>query len=538
MKLLATLFVLVAVLAAIEAQSQVAGPLITPYPRSVTFGSTTGLLNPQKFKITTSSSSSILAGAIQRYSSLFFPFGNGAASSAPAATLNIKVASASETLDFGVSENYTISATTSSYTITADTIYGAMRGLETFSQLIAYTQSSNSYSIPFLPIVINDYPRFPWRGIMIDTGRHFQPASYIMHLIEGLSYSKFNTLHWHVTDTESFGAEVPNSNVTNPYNSVAVWSTADIQAIVAHGKSYGVRVVPEFDVPAHSYSWRYGAPDMFTNCPSYYNWMDQVPMSPASDNALDVVKSVFTEMSSLFVDSFFHTGGDELALDCWNEDPAVKAWMAQKGFSTVQTEQYFEDYFTTVLQSLNRTKVVWNDPYSNGVALAKDTVVHVWDSTSLMQSIVNDGYRAIASFDYYLNDQIPVSGQTHYEWQDTWQDFYGADPLAGISSNGHLVIGGEGCIWGEQADQFAVDVRVFPRALGISERLWSDESLTDVQSALTRIGALSCRISQRGIASGPLFPDFCLMPDDVADYLETPRSVLSREEVLSILRAN
>ncbi|EFA83915.1 beta-N-acetylhexosaminidase [Heterostelium album PN500] len=519
-------------------QSPVSGPLIVPQPQQMTFGTQTLQLNPLKFQIYCPSKSPVLASAIKRYSDLFFLYGNGAPSTAPAAILNIKVISNSDSLYLGVSENHTISLVAAySLLITADTVYGAIRALETVSQIIQYDFVTQRYTIPNTPISITDYPRFPWRGIMIDTARHFVPASYLMHTIDALAANKMNTLHWHITDGQSF----PASSVTYPNLTMGAWapeavfSVDDIKEVVAYGKSLGVRVVPEFDIPSHTYSWAAAFPTIMANCPDYTYSYGQLPMSIANYLTYEVITNLFTEMSGYFLDTYFHTGGDEVPYGCWKEDPQVAEWMNLNGYTPTLAEQFFEDQVTSILAKVNRTKIVWNDPFVDGVKLDPSTLIQVWDSS--FQDIVNAGFEVIVSFDYYLDEQVPT-GNLHWMFEDTWSDFYAADPYNGITSNTNKILGGEACMWSEQVNHLSMDVRVWPRAIGVAERLWSAQTQTDVNNALTRIGPQTCRMSQRGIASGPLFPDFCMLPDDFESYLQQPRMRLSKEQINTFLNNN
>jgi hypothetical protein len=125
----------------------------------------------------------------------------------PARTSNIPglvvtVKNADETLALGTDESYSlvIRADGSAAELTAVTVYGALHGLETFTQLVQFT--GTVFEIPNLPIVINDAPRFPWRGFLVDTARHFHPLWSLKHVIDALSMAKFNVLHWHIVDAE------------------------------------------------------------------------------------------------------------------------------------------------------------------------------------------------------------------------------------------------------------------------------------------------------------------------------------------------
>ncbi|EFA83914.1 hypothetical protein PPL_02984 [Heterostelium album PN500] len=534
------LFIFVAIIATSVVYSQepvYIGPNIVPFPQVLNTGSSVLAVNPNTFSITTDSSSQILGINIKRYQKLFFPFGM-VKSNAPALNLVVITKSDSEDLFLGIDESYSIVANNKQLTINANTVWGAVRALETFSQLIQWNPDQMSYTIPWVPMTISDFPRFPWRGFMIDTGRHFLPVQFILHIIDTIAYQKFNILHWHIVDAQSF--PVVSSTYTNltqgAFNPIAIYSHADIQEVIAYAKSYGIRVVPEFDIPGHSAAWGVGYPQLIASCPSYAYNINNMLLNIAQPYTYQFIGNLFAEMSSLFIDQYFHTGGDEVVLDCWGEDPTITAWMKKNNFNLVQAEEYFENQLTTILTNLNRTKMVWNDPYQNGVNMTKDTLVQVWDSASLTQEIVDAGYKAIVSFAYYLDKQVPnPEGKTHYEWQDTWQDFYGADPLDNITTSTANVLGGEACIWGEQVNQVSWDVRVYPRALAIGERLWSNEAVTDIQTALVRFTNNSCHIAQRGVNSGPLYPNYCYLPENIPSG-QRPIMTLTPIEIASILK--
>eukprot|EP01133_Synstelium_polycarpum_P003808 gene3808-4390_t len=417
--------------------------------------------------------------------------------------LGLTVQSEDEDLFLGVDESYTIFVSSAgSLSISSPTIYGAIRGLETFSQLIIYDQATNNYTIPYAPISINDYPRFEWRGFLVDTARHYLPVTFLLHIIDTLAYNKFNTFHWHIVDAVSF----PFESTTYPdltkgaFNPLAIYTAADVSEIVAYAKTHGIR-------------WGVGYPELMANCPTYAYNVNNMPLNPALASTYTFLRNFFTEVSSLFTDQYFHSGGDELILGCWLKDPTIVSWMNANKFTTVGAEQYFETQMTSILTSLNRTKIV------NGVTLAPGTVIQVWDSATITQQIVSAGFKTLVSY--------PC------EFEDTWLDFYGADPLAGVTKNTQNIIGGEAIMFAEQVNQFSWDTRVWPRALAIAERLWSAQTVTSTTAALPRLGQQSCSISRRGVQSSPLFPDFCLYPDEIPSS-QKPLFRLPRELINEI----
>lgn len=258
-------------------------PAVWPLPRQISEAGKAGVINPTAFEFkATGTSSVILTKAFKRFKVLCFPPNATSPPAVAAATLealDVNVASGNETLGIATSENHTLTITFPRATLTADTVYGALRGLETFSQLLHSDMSINEQTVV-------DWPRFPHRGVMIDSSRHFLPVQAVLGFVEAMSYSKLNVLHWHLTDAQSFPVEstsAPNltagafdisnecrslvnimPNETNPgWHRVpqhppltrCTYTHEDLRAVVAFAKDRGVRVVPEFDTPAHAASW-------------------------------------------------------------------------------------------------------------------------------------------------------------------------------------------------------------------------------------------------------------------------------------------
>uniref|UniRef100_A0A7S4I501 beta-N-acetylhexosaminidase n=2 Tax=Vannella robusta TaxID=1487602 RepID=A0A7S4I501_9EUKA len=393
-----------------------------------------------------------------------------------------------------------------------------MRGLETFSQLVDYSDNSTSYSINCLPTIISDTPRFPWRGFLMDTARHYLLPSTIFRTIDALSYSKFNTLHWHAVDAESFPVisdTYPLLSQEGAYAPSAVYSHELIKAVVAYGKERGIRVVPEFDMPGHAYSWGKGYPDLVVDCPDYNSNINNVPLNPTLNSTYTMLASFIPEMAKLFTDDCFHIGGDEVVFGCWEDNAQVTAWMQQNGLDAVGTLQYFEDMVAPILSKANKNPVVWEDLFDDGVNVPTQYIVEVWSDQSTLQSLVKAGYRTLTAYGYYLNNQEPSPGETTSQWVDTWKLMYSTDPLDNTSLTPEeidLVIGGEAAMWGEQVESLNYDSRVWPRACAVSERLWSPQDVVDQTDATTRLTEHRCRIARRGVGASPIVPDYCSLP--------------------------
>ncbi|ETO08779.1 hypothetical protein RFI_28611 [Reticulomyxa filosa] len=188
----------------------------------------------------------------------------------------------------------------------AGTVFGALRGLETLSQLIRYDFATDTYKIMLASI--NDKPRFAHRGILLDTSRHFHPPTVIKHLLDAMSYAKFNVFHWHVVDEESFPYQsnaFPNL-WNGSYSIHERYSEKDIFEIIDYARFRGIRVIPEFDTPGHAGSWCKGYPEICIRASC--RRPSPTLLDPSNPLTFEIVEGVLKEASQRFPDQFLHLG--------------------------------------------------------------------------------------------------------------------------------------------------------------------------------------------------------------------------------------
>ena len=255
---------------------------VWPLPQHAVNGSTTLSVVPgsaDAFFVLDGAPCGTLSAAFQRYHDLIFSHHIQQQAAAHAdfggtlRSLSVRVDSTSEAvLQLGTDESYELNISSSSTapaaaTLHAATVYGALRGLETFSQMVVLDFDRHSYTLPQAPWAIADNCRFTHRGVMLDTSRHFEPLAAVRRVIESMAYVKLNVLHWHMSDTQSFPFEV----ISRP----KLWQAAhspqerylqsDIAEIIEFARLRAVRVMIEFDLPGHAGSWCRGYPQV---CPS------------------------------------------------------------------------------------------------------------------------------------------------------------------------------------------------------------------------------------------------------------------------------
>lgn len=419
---------------------------VWPQPIHVRNGTAMILVSPNlQFKAITPDPD--LTAAFARYTNLIFshavPAGDAKRVHFPKAqptltTLYVTVSNLTVPLQLNVDESYALNipADGSAATLTANTVYGAYRGLETFSQLVHFDYDLQVYRLDFAPLIINDAPRFAWRGLLIDTSRHFQPLQSIFHIIDTMSYAKLNVLHWHIVDYQSW----PIQSLAYPLLWSAAWSPgerytlADAAAVVEFGRQRGVLVVPEFDTPGHADSVCVGYPEA---CPAPECTS---PLNPATNFTFNLIRGVFSEWASVFPSKFAHLGGDEVSTDCWSSTPSIAAWMSAQGFTPDQTYEYFVIETDKIVNALGKSTVRWQEVWNHfGTSLPADTIIHVWLDHPTLANVTANGYYGILSDnDVYYLDHLTL----------TWVDFYDNDLLAGITNKTaqSFVLGG-GKLW-------------------------------------------------------------------------------------------
>jgi hexosaminidase len=367
---------------------------LMPLPNSIQLGNESVLVaSPvDGFSMLLQSDSADLRAAVARYLSLTFPeagstlvrsasrvLSDTAALATSLAVLNITVQDLSAPLLLGVDESYTLAvpADGSPATLSAGTFYGALRGLESFSQLVQFDYNSGLYFIPSAPILIADAPAFPYRGMMIDTSAHFVPVPVLRHLIDSMAFAKLNVLHWHIVDQASF----PIQSQAYPQLWNSAWSPrerytlADAAALVEYGRQRGVLIVPEQDNPSHADAICLTYPEActFASCQTWTN-----PLNPAVNASYALVEAVMREWQAVFPSGIMHQGGDELDTDCWLQDPNVAAWLTANNMTTLDAYRYWVGRTHTMASQLNQTVMRWQvrARHAEGSALLPAWLVH------------------------------------------------------------------------------------------------------------------------------------------------------------------
>eukprot|EP01080_Neovahlkampfia_damariscottae_P007798 gene7798-12272_t len=425
-------------------------------------------------------------------------------------------------LNLGVSEQHEIlipsAKNPSKIEIKAENVWGFLRALESLTQLMVPIKDTDSVQIHNTPIQIVDEPRFPWRGIMIDPARHFLTKETIYRIIDSLEYAKLNVLHIHWLDSQSFPIVIQNYEKLHEkgaYCPSCIYNEKQLNEFVQYARLRGIRIVPEFDMPGHAYSWGHGYPEITSKCPSMYWNYNLIPLNPASNLTYEVVEGVLKAMKQPFVDKFVHLGGDEVQPGCWLEDQRVKEYMDKHGLTVHTIQIEFWERVRKMYQGLKKSMVCWQELAEfPDYKLPDDTIVQVWvNGSERMKPIIEKGYKTILSDGWYLDRQEPVDGIVSWLRQDTWRHMYEVEPFKidnWTDDQKKQILGGEGCMWGEGVDDTQIDSVIWPRSAGFAERLWSPEEINSAKIAEKRYIHFRCHVLRKnGIKAGPVRPDFC-----------------------------
>jgi hexosaminidase len=400
--------------------------------------------------------------------------------------------------ELGENESYSLDVTPSGATLNAATALGAMRGLQTFLQLIQITPQG--FTVP--AVSIQDRPRFPWRGLLIDTGRHYLPVDVIKRNLDGMAAVKLNVLHWHISDYQGFRIESKKFPKLHQMGSDGLYYTQDqMRDIIEYAYDRGIRIVPEFDMPGHSTSWFVGYPELAAGPGPYSierNWGVLDPaMDPTRESTYQFLDEFVGEMAALFPDQYFHIGGDEVNGKEWDRNPKIQEFMRTRGLkSNADLQAYFNDHLQRILTKHGKTMAGWDEILRTD--LPKSIVIQSWRGPESLAAAAKQGYRSVLSSGYYLDLMSPASAH------------YAVDPLSGSAANlsdaeKQHVLGGEACMWGEYVSGENIDGRIWPRAAAIAERLWSPQNITNIESMYLRLDEINNWLDAYGLTHSSNF---------------------------------
>src|SRR5882724_3026947 len=297
-------------------------------------------------------------------------------------------------------ESYSLEVNDKQARLVAPTVVGALRGLETFLQLLQGDR--DGYYLP--AIKIQDQPRFPWRGLLIDVARHYEPMEVLRRNLDAMAAVKLNVFHWHLTEDQGFRVESKRFPKLHTLGSDGLFYTQDqVREIIAYARDRGIRVMPEFDMPGHATSWLVGHPEL-GSAPGPYKiergaGIFEPALDPTREELYQFLEGFFTEIAQLFPDEYIHIGGDENEGHQWSSNTKIQAFMKAKGIKDNHALQaYFNQHLSKILQKLGKKMIGWEEILHPD--LPKDAVIHSWRGPASLAEAAKKGYNGILSAGY------------------------------------------------------------------------------------------------------------------------------------------
>ena len=363
---------------------------------------------------------------------------------------------------------------------------GILHGLQTFLQLVRITPQGFTVAA----MTVDDKPRFPWRGLMIDESRHFQPLDVVYRTLDGMEAVKLNVFHWHLSDNQGFRVESKQFPLLQEKGSDGLFFTQEeIRQVIEYARDRGIRVIPEFDMPGHATAWFVGYPDLASGSGPYHidrNWGVMDPaMDPTRDSTYQFLDKFIGEMSALFPDAYFHVGGDECNGKEWDANSRIQQFMKDHEIEDNKALQaYFSEKVQKIVAAHNKIMVGWDEVLQPSTP--KDVVIQSWNGPQFVGEAVKRGNRALLSAGYYID--LNQSASEHYL----------PDP-EGTGPSNPGILGGEATMWSEYVTPENIDSRIWPRTAAIAERFWSPRETRDVASMYVRLALISQKLNYYGL---------------------------------------
>lgn len=210
-----------------------------------------------------------------------------------------------------------------------------------------------------------------YAGLLLDVSRHYFPLSLLKRCIAAMSASKFDTLHLHLTDSQSFPLlledtehlELSELALKGAFSREKIYTLQNMRELVAYGISYGIEIIPEIDTPAHTLAWGKAFPDIIVNCSNIASRQETphniYPLDPSNPKTYEIIQEVLKQVSAVFPTKYLHIGGDEVEPRCWEESESLKTWCTQNNITFSGITKYFEQRVVDIAYDLNKVPIVW-----------------------------------------------------------------------------------------------------------------------------------------------------------------------------------
>jgi hexosaminidase len=409
-------------------------------------------------------------------------------------------------------EAYKLEILANGITLNASTGTGMYRGLQTLRQLFLSCYYNGVLSIPLG--VIEDRPRFPWRGLMLDCSRYFYSVEFIKKLLDGLTLQHINVFHWHLTDDQGWrlpveaypllieiGSKRRDHRLSGAFSGRGHYSKEEIREIVSYADERHIGVVPEVDLPGHTSSVLAAYPGLGCTGGPYqvedrFGIFEDV-LCAGNDGIFPLAEAVFDTLAELFPSKYVHIGGDEVRFNRWAECPKCRKRMEELGLSEpAQLQSWITSRLADMLRKRGKTAIGWDEVLENTekFPLPEDMIVQSWRGEKGGNTATSRGHRVIMSpqtngcyLDFRPIDLPEEMGRRPI---GTVAQGFNLKPVTAEMDEkaASLVLGGQGNLWSEviYAGKIA-EYMIFPRICAIAEALWSEQDPKDLADFAKRL---------------------------------------------------
>lgn len=361
-----------------------------------------------------------------------------------------------------------------------------------------------SWSLP--SCTIEDYPRYQWRGMMLDTSRNFFSKAYVKKFIDRMAQHKLNRFHWHLTDDEGWrleikrypfltkvgarrgpGTKLPFSTypaIRGPKNKIesGYYTQKDVKEIVAYAKARAIEILPEIDIPGHAKAAIVAYPKLLEDPKdkSRYRSVQKVSnntINPGMESSYVFLDNVIAEVSGLFPFGYIHLGGDEVPKGAWKKSPAVQQLMQKKGLkNTKEVQHYFFTRLDKILAKHQRKMIAWQEVMQGKAKLRQNDIFMAWKSKNAGNKLIKQHRNVIMAPVQYLYFDQQYS-RSKKEPGHTWSTPVSTQKTYAFNSgNASYLRGVEACLWTETArNEKIADYLAWPRTLALAEVAWTGE---------------------------------------------------------------
>ncbi len=424
-------------------------------------------------------------------------------------------------------EGYELEVTPNIIKISANQPVGLFYGVQSLVQLLPVPISTTS-TITVPACKITDFPRFGWRGLMLDVSRHFFTKEEVKNYIDLMVQYKLNTLHWHLTDDNGWRVEIKSlpkltevgawrvqrfgryGNRENPKEGEQAtyggfYTQNDIREVVKYAAERYVTIVPEIDVPGHSMAALAAYPELSTRKEpkkvnpgtAFSEWyangtfkmLIENTLNPSDEKVYDFLDKVLTEVAELFPNKYIHIGGDEAYHGFWEADSNCKAFMKQNSLkSTHELQSYFVKRLEKIVNAKGKTLLGWDEILEGG--LAPNAAVMNWQGIASGIEAAKQKHEVVMSpkeFAYLDYTQGDPSIETPIYASLSLKKTYQFEPIPdGV--NPIYILGGQGNLWSEQIQNARhLQYMTYPRAFAIAETVWSPKENKNWDNFVKRV---------------------------------------------------